>query len=266
MKRDAIPFWKIAATAGGLALTGSAVWLNAEHVAASEGWASPLVLAGIIVTICAAVTPPFAERAFKTGQWGKGAVLWLFFAMAVAFSLTASITRSSGHRDDQVAGAELVNTKARLAQEAYADALLTRIAECKSGRGAKCRAAEAGLETARKVLAVAPAVKAADPGAQRIAAVLGVSEASVSLYSPLALPLGLELGGFIFLATGLAPRRREPAKIVERTSAKAPAKKQAAAIKAKPTQKAAKALLKPVPLVPIGTIAFDRRAAMRADK
>jgi len=171
-------------------------------------------------------------------------------------------TRSSGYRDGQVAGAELVNTKAWLAQEAYADALLIRITECKSGHGAKCRAAEASLETARKVLAVAPAVN----GAQRLAAVLGVSEASVSLYSPLALPLGLELGGFIVLATGLAPRRRERAKIVERASAKAPAKKQAAAIKAKPTQKAAKALLKPVPLVPIGTIAFDRRAAMRADK
>jgi len=168
MKRDVIPFWKIAATAGGLALTGSAVWLNAEHVAASEGGASPLVLAGVIVTICAAVTPPFAERAFKTGQWGKGTVLWLFFTMAVAFSLTASITRSSAHRDDQVAGAELVNTKARLAQEAYADALLTRVTECKSGRGAKCRAAEASLAAARMVLAAAPAVKAADPGAQRM--------------------------------------------------------------------------------------------------
>jgi len=224
------------------------------------------VLAGVIVTICAAVTPPFAERAIRAGQWGKGAVLWLFFATAVAFSLTASITRSSAHRDGQVAGAELANTKARLAQEAYADAQLTRIAECKSGRGAKCRAAEASLETARMVLAVAPAIKATDPGALRMAAVLGVSQAAVSLYSPLALPLGLELGGFIFLATGLAPRRREPAKIVERTSAKAPAKKQAAAIKAKPMQKAAKALLKPVPLVPIGAIAFDRRAAMRADK
>ena len=32
----------------------------------------------------------------------------------------------------------------------------------------------------------------------------------MALYSPLLLPLGLELGGFIFLALGLAPRRREP--------------------------------------------------------
>ena len=48
-----------------------------------------------------------------------------------------------------------------------------------------------------------------DPGAERLAAVLGIQQASVALYSPLLLPLGLELGGFIFLALGLAPRRRE---------------------------------------------------------
>src|SRR5262245_18275214 len=35
-----------AATTGGAALTCIAVWLNAEHVAASEGWISPLVLGG----------------------------------------------------------------------------------------------------------------------------------------------------------------------------------------------------------------------------
>jgi hypothetical protein len=48
MRRQPIPFWKASATVGGGALTGTAVWLNAEHVAASEGWLSPLVLAGII--------------------------------------------------------------------------------------------------------------------------------------------------------------------------------------------------------------------------
>jgi hypothetical protein len=34
---------------------------------------------------------------------------------------------------------------------------------------------------------------------------LGVSEATVALYSPIALPLALERGGFIFLAIGLSP-------------------------------------------------------------
>jgi len=53
------PVWKIAATSGGTALTGAAVWLNATHIAHTD-WGSPLVAAGIIVTLCAAVTPPFA--------------------------------------------------------------------------------------------------------------------------------------------------------------------------------------------------------------
>jgi hypothetical protein len=34
--------------------------------------------------------------------------------------------------------------------------------------------------------------------------------ADVALYQPLVLPLGLQLGGFLMLALGLSPRRREP--------------------------------------------------------
>jgi hypothetical protein len=54
-------------------------------------------------------------------------------------------------------------------------------------------------------------VQSADPGAERLAAVLGIQPSTVQLYGPLLLPLGLELGGFIFLAAGLAPRRRDAA-------------------------------------------------------
>jgi hypothetical protein len=206
MKREPIPLWKVGATAGGAALTATAVWLNAEHVAASEGRFSPLVLAGIFVTLCAAATPPFAERAAKTGQPVKAAALWLFFALAVSFSLTASITRAAGHRDAQVAGFEQNNIKTRLVNEAYETAVANRVAECASGRGPRCRAAEVTLAEARRVLAQAEPIRSADPAARRLAVLLGVSEASIALYSPLALPLGLELGGFVFLATGLSPR------------------------------------------------------------
>lgn len=210
MKRESIPLWKAAATVGGAALTGTAVWLNAEHVAASEGWSSPLVLAGIFVTLCAAATPPFAERAAKTGQPAKAATLWLFFVLAVSFSLTASITRAGGHRDAQATGIEQNNIKTRMAKEAYEVAVANRMADCATGRGAKCRAAEAVLSTTRQVLIQVGPMRTADPAAERLAALLGVSEVSVALYSPLALPLGLELGGFIFLAVGLGPRSGHP--------------------------------------------------------
>ena len=114
-----IQFWKIAATIGGAGLTASAVWLNAEHVASSEGWNSPLVLAGVIVTLCAASAPPFAERAAKTGQPFKALMLWVFFGLAVGFSLSASIARSSGYAAGKAADAKQSNETARLAREAY---------------------------------------------------------------------------------------------------------------------------------------------------
>jgi hypothetical protein len=202
-----IPFWKIAATIGGVGLTGAAVWLNAEHVAADEGWASPLVAAGIIVTLCAASAPPLAERAGKSGQPLKAVMLCIFFGLAVAFSLSASIGRSSGHVAGKIASAEGSNKAARLADEAYEADKKAAAAECVK-RGPKCRELEEKRDKARMELARAAPVQSADPGAERLAAVLGIDESSVQLYVPLLLPLGLELGGFVFLAFGLAPRAR----------------------------------------------------------
>jgi hypothetical protein len=204
------PVWKIAATSGGTALTGAAVWLNATHIAHTEGWGSPLVAAGIIVTLCAAVTPPFAERAAKTGQPAKAMLLWTFFALAVSFSLSASIARSSGYASGKVAIVEQTNENAKLAKEAYETAKQTQQDECKK-RGARCRAAEDAVAAARAKLATSAPVQSADPGAERLATVLGIRQSTVQLYAPLLLPLGLELGGFIFLAAGLAQRRREDA-------------------------------------------------------
>jgi hypothetical protein len=96
-----------------------------------------------------------------------------------------------------------------LAREAYEDAKKVREDECKARCNSKCRKAEDALAMARSTLATMPGPRIADPGAERIANILGVSAAKVALYSPLALALGMELGGLIFLAAGRAPRRRE---------------------------------------------------------
>lgn len=202
-----IPFFKIAATVGGTALTVNAVWLNAVHVASAEGWQSPLVFAGIAVTVCAAVTPPLAERAAKEGQPLKAVLLWTFFALAVGFSLSSSIARSSGYQAGKIATAEQSNAGLKLAEEAYEAAKATVASECRK-RGPLCRTAETIMATARDRLLTAKPVQSSDPGAERLAAVLGVEEAKVQLYAPLFLPLGLELGGFVLLALGMAPRRR----------------------------------------------------------
>ena len=63
------------------------------------------------------------------------------------------------------------------------------------------------MEARKSVAKLAP-IQSIDPGAERLAAVLGIEQSKVQLYVPLFLPLGLELGGFIFLALGLAPARR----------------------------------------------------------
>ena len=245
--KSSIPPWKAAATAGGASLTGAAVWLNAEHIAAAEGWASPLVVAGVITTICAALTPPAAERVAREGQPLKAAVLWAFFGLAVTFSLTASVSRSGGHRDAEVAGNASVNLKAMLATEAYEEAKTVKQDECKNGRNAKCRKAEDALTAARNALATSPTPRVADPGAGRIANILGVSEANVALYSPLALPLGMELGGFIFLATGLAPRRRAAQNA-------APPRKVKTKAKAKPRGKGKSVRLLAMPALRLGAM------------
>ena len=198
MRKD-IPHWKIAATVGGAALTLNAVWLNAVHIAHAEGWNSPLVAAGIIVTACAAVAPPFAERAAKTGQPLKAVLVWAFFALAVGFSLSSSIARSSGYADGKTASAEKIAQKTRLATEAYAAAKATQEAEC-GKRGPKCRAAEGAVTAARNALATTAPVTAADPGAERVAAVLGIQEASVaSTLGPAVLKDALHAGGLQFL-------------------------------------------------------------------
>jgi hypothetical protein len=149
-----------------------------------------------------------AELAAKTCQPAKAVLLWTFFALAVSFSLSASIARSSSYASGKVAIAEQANEGAKLAKEAYEAAKQTQQDECKK-RGTRCRVAEDAVTAARAKLATSAPVQSADPGAERLAAVLGIQPSTVQLYAPLLLPLGLELGGFIFLAAGLAPARRD---------------------------------------------------------
>jgi hypothetical protein len=134
----------------------------------------------ILVSICLFVatiaisTAADAERAPNDGQTLKAALLWLFFGLAVGFSLTASIARSCGYADSKTASAEQSNTAAQLAREGYEAAKTAHEAECASGRGPLCRAAEDALTAAKKALASAAPVQVANPGAERVAAVLGV--------------------------------------------------------------------------------------------
>jgi hypothetical protein len=118
--------------------------------------------------------------------------------------------RRQGRRQAGTAAARADNTRVALAREAYAAAQKAMEAECVK-RGPRCRAAEEAVTKARESLSAKPAEHVEDSGAARIAAIFpSLTTADVTLYQPLILPFSLQIGGFVMLAFGLSPRRREP--------------------------------------------------------
>jgi hypothetical protein len=203
---DRIPLMKFVATGVGLALCGVDTWLNAEHIAHVEGWASSLVAAVVVASIGASAALPLAERAAKTRQAAKAVGLALFFVVMVAFSFCASVERIGGKRDGETASARSDNERVKLLREGYNAAKKTADAECAKGQGKKCRAAEEAVTKARESLGAKPAERVVDSMAVRISAALPFMTAeAVELYQPLVLPFGLQLGGFLMLALGLSP-------------------------------------------------------------
>lgn len=200
---------KIVATVLGVALCATEGWLNAEHVASLEGWGSSLVAATIVASIGAAASLPFVERSWNSKQPVKAIGLAVFFALMAGFSFTASTARVGGKHDGEVNAAQNDNVRAELATEAYAAAKEVAKSECGKLRGTACRKAEKRLDEARVTLEKAPARKEEDSMAKRIAAVLPVSEQQVQTFQPLLLPLAFQIGGFLFLALGLAPGKLE---------------------------------------------------------
>jgi hypothetical protein len=212
-----IPLMKFVATGVGSALCGVEVWLNAEHIARAEGWASSLVAAVVVATIGAAAALPLAERAAKAKQVAKAIGLALFFLLMVCFSFSASVDRVGGKRDGETVSARSDNERVRLAREAYKAAQKTAKAECATGQGKRCRTAEEAVTKARESLSAKPAERVEDSMAKRISAAMPfLTVADIETFQPLILPLGLQLGGFLMLALGLSPRRAEPEPKVEK--------------------------------------------------
>jgi hypothetical protein len=206
-----IPLMKFVATGTGLALCGVEVWLNAEHIAQTEGWASSLVAAVTVASIGAAAALPLAERAAKARQLAKAIGLAFFFLLMAAFSFTASVDRIGSKRDNETVAARSGNKRVRLVQEAYDAAKKTAGAECANGQTKACRAAQQAVKQARESLSAKPEERIENSMAKRISAALPFLTAEdVELYQPLILPLGLQLGGFLMLALGFSPRHVEP--------------------------------------------------------
>jgi len=216
-RQSPTPLDKIVAVIAAIPLVAAETGLNAEHLAATEGWASTLVLGAVGATLAAAIALPIAERALARGYRIKAFGLGLFFLLMLAASFSTSVGRVGSKHDGDVSSAKGHNAKMMLAQQAYDDARKTVEDECKK-RGSKCRAAEDAVKAARAALAAVPAAKVEDPMARRLAAASGLSEATVALYQPLLFPLALQIGGFFFLAYGFAPAAKAEAPIIDLTA------------------------------------------------
>lgn len=216
-RQSPTPLDKIVAVIAAIPLVAAETGLNAEHLAASEGWASTLVLGAVGATLAAAIALPIAERALAKGYRLKAFGLGLFFVVMLASSFSTSVGRVGSKHDGDVSSARGHNARMLLAQQAYDAAMKTVEDECKK-RGPLCRKAEAAVTEARAALAAVPAAKVEDPMARRLAAASGLSEATVALYQPLLFPLALQIGGFFFLAYGFAPAAREEAPIIDLTA------------------------------------------------
>jgi hypothetical protein len=207
-----IPVAKVVATFLGAAMCGVETWLNAEHIAHAEGWLSSLVAVAITASIGAASALPLAEHALKTGQPAKGLGLVVFFLVMAGFSLSASVGRVGGKLDGEISAARSDSRAAVLAKETYDEAKAAVGDTCTdTTRGStKCRKAQRALADARNAYQESPAERVGDPAADRIAAILPVTPEAYRIVQPLLLPFGLQLGGFLLLALGLAPGKPKP--------------------------------------------------------
>lgn len=117
-----------------------------------------------MASIGAFASLPLAERAAAARQYVKAAGLGVLFGLMAIYSLTASLDRVAGGKDTAVATVQGDNNRTSLAKEGYETAKAAKETECASGRGKKCRDAEAALEAARKVYMAAPPKREEDLG------------------------------------------------------------------------------------------------------
>jgi hypothetical protein len=221
--------WALAAIAGGVVLTAIEV-VGAVGYLASQNQPSYLVAGGAVVTVVAAILPILAGRCWGHGRYILAVLLWMAMVPALSVILCAAVERTGGAKDsadrDRQAHVLKLSLAKVTADEAKAQADTSQVkadAECSRSAGPKvdprgplCKAAQERADKAAKALKSArdEVVKIGpapiDPMASRLAAVLPVTEAAISLYQPLVLPLAISITGLLLIACGAhSPKRRK---------------------------------------------------------
>ena len=186
---------------------------------------SYLTLAAPCIGIAACVLPILIARAWGVGHHLKAAVFFVALAAAGSVVVMAALERTGTAQDRTVTARQSTNQRVSLAragiataETALAEARARVVAECTSGRGRRCRAAEQqaeaalqGVSAARAALVQAGVVVAEDPRAKTLATLLPfLSERTIELYAPAVLPLSMLVVGFALLLYGVphhAPER-----------------------------------------------------------
>jgi hypothetical protein len=220
----------LVAIVGGVALTVIEV-IGAVGYLVHQNQPRYLIAGGAVVTIAAAGLPILAGRCWRNGRWLLATFLWVAMVPALSVIFTAAVERTGGARDganrDRQAIAQRIELTRSAEKEAKAVAdsdELAAKAECARApkgadpNGPACKSLEARAEKSRQRLKAArddvaqAGVVPTDPMASRIAAVLPVSEAAISLYQPLVLPLSISALGLLLITAGAHQPMRRKAK------------------------------------------------------
>jgi len=217
----------------GVVLTGIEV-LGSVTFLLDQAQPSYLVLGGAVVTACAAILLPLAERCVRDKRYVLAAFLIAALVPALLLIFCAAVERTGGAKDQAtrdrqsvaavISSREIAVTKAE-AEVADKDLVVTN--ECTKAPkgvdpdGPRCRAAKKlvaesreRLDAARDKLEKSGVAPKSDPMAKRLAAVIpGLTEEAVLLYQPLTLPLTISMLGILLIAAGARPPK--PRKVVK---------------------------------------------------
>lgn len=214
-RKSIYPLRRTIATLAGAGLTGLSAWYTWQHYHDVSAPIAAVVGAGMfhLVETCWRDRSPLRALLFL----GLG-------LLAASITLLATLDRVASHKDRTVQERQSENLGRSLAQDAKAEAQRELVAaqaaaasECASGRGTKCRGLEARADEARQRVSAASselarlgAPIAEDSMAKRLSAVTTLSEATVTLYQPVLLPLWLDLSGLTLLTFGLSQSKPKP--------------------------------------------------------
>lgn len=188
------------ATAAGLVVFGVAGFINVSHTPDPD-------MKIVVGTLAAAAAAAAFVMKVAIAQRSYGVAFFALIGVigGEAFGFVTTMERLLAARDARAVSIATSNAPYEQAKAAVAYAEKAATAECSTGRGRKCKAAEAGLANARAALAATPAPHTAN----HLAVATGLPPMAVDLAPSAAGTVALTLLGFVFLWFGHSTDHQE---------------------------------------------------------